>query len=167
MGDNRAQVVAGGLLQQPRRVDGLVPVLFLFVDVDELTQRLHAVIPAVGKLAKKILGAIEKPGAQVVMSELEQRLAALPALQVRPRNQVLVNADGAIDLAAATIEISEREMGLDGLAVDLENLDEGLDGLIGLLVEKVVDALEIVRTQIVFRSRRFPSAFSVAPDQPA
>ena len=76
------------------------------------------------------------------MPQLQQGFASLFALQARAGDEILMNTDGAVDFAPAAIEISQRQMGLDGLAVDLQYLDEGLDCLVGLLVEQVVDALK-------------------------
>src|SRR4029077_3131943 len=40
-------------------------------------------------------------------------------------------------------QAAEREVQLDGLRVDLDHLDEGLDRLVGLLVQQEVEALEV------------------------
>ena len=60
-----------------------------------------------------------------------------------------MNPDRAIHLAAAAVEIAQREMGLDRFAVDLQQLDEYFDRLVGLLVEKVVDPLEIAGSELL------------------
>src|SRR4051812_32847756 len=61
---------------------------------------------------------------------------------------MLVHADRAIDLAAAAKQIAERKMRLDRVAVDLRELEEHLDRLVLLLVQKVIEAAEIVRRKL-------------------
>jgi hypothetical protein len=58
-----------------------------------------------------------------------------------------MDADGAIDLAAATEQIRQCQVGLDGLGIDLDQPNEDLDGLVLLLVEQVIEATEIVIRQ--------------------
>ena len=58
---------------------------------------------------------------------------------------MLVHADRPIDFAAAAEEIAEREMRLNGIAVELGELQEHLDRLVGLFVQQVVEAAEITR----------------------
>jgi hypothetical protein len=54
-----------------------------------------------------------------------------------------VHADRPVGLAAAAEQATQREMQLDGLVVDLDRLDEGVDGLVGLLVEQEVEAGQV------------------------
>jgi hypothetical protein len=68
---------------------------------------------------------------------------ALGRRQAIAFDQVLMDADGAIGFAAAAKQVAQREMQLDGLGIDARRLDEGLDGLVRLLVEQEVQALEI------------------------
>src|SRR5262245_43489389 len=63
--------------------------------------------------------------------------------QRRPRDDVLVHADRALDLAAPAVEIAEREMRLDGVVVDLDHAQEDFERLVGLFVEKERQTLEI------------------------
>ena len=77
VGDDRAELALGGRLEALCAGDGLVPVLLLLVDVDELAQRLHAVHGVLGQGLKDVFGAVEKPCAQVVLTKLEKRLAPL------------------------------------------------------------------------------------------
>lgn len=53
-------------------------------------------------------------------------------------DEILVHADRPVRLAAAANEL-QREMRLDGLVVDLDHLDERVDGLVWLLVEQEVE----------------------------
>ena len=58
-----------------------------------------------------------------------------------------MHADRALDLAAPAEQAAQREMQLDRLRIDLHHLDEGLDRLVGLLVQQEVEALEIRHRQ--------------------
>ena len=89
-------------------------------------------------------GAVEQAGLHVVLAQLQQGLGALLRLQAGLGNDVLVEADGAVDLAAAAEQAAQRHVGLHRVLVDLGQFQEHLDGLVGLLVEEVVQALEIL-----------------------
>jgi hypothetical protein len=65
------------------------------------------------------------------------------AWQVGALQQVLVHAHGAFELAAAAEQVAQREVQLGGVGVVLHGLDEGVDGLVLLLVEQQVQALEV------------------------
>ena len=75
--DNPTELVPGSPLELAGTCDRLRPILLLLIDVDELTQRLHAIVRVLDKLTEEILGAIEQTRAHVVLSELEQRLGTL------------------------------------------------------------------------------------------
>ena len=63
--------------------------------------------------------------------------------EVAARHQVLVHAHGALVLAAAAKQVAQREVELGGVRVALHRLDEGVYGLVLLLIEQEVQALEI------------------------
>ena len=79
--DNPSEPVPGRLLELAGARDRLRPILLLLIDVDELAQRLHAVVRGLGKLVEKVLGTIEQTRAHIVLTELEQRLGALRGAQ--------------------------------------------------------------------------------------
>ena len=54
-----------------------------------------------------------------------------------------MHAHGTVVFAAAAKQVAERKVQLGGVRVVLNRLDEGVDGLILLLVEQVVQALEV------------------------
>jgi hypothetical protein len=68
---------------------------------------------------------------------------ALGSRQAIAFDQVLMDADGAVGFTAPAKQAAQREMQLDGLRIDARRFDEGLDGLVRLLVEEEVQALEI------------------------
>ena len=148
MGDDRAQLSLGGRLQTLRAVDGLVPVLLLLVDVDELAQGLYAMDGVLGQGLKDVLGAIEEPCAQVVLTELEKRLAPLLGTERPALDQVVVDTDRAVDFTPPPVQVAEREVSVDCLAVDLEHPDEELDRLVRLLVQQIVDSPEVMVAQL-------------------
>ncbi len=65
----------------------------------------------------------------------------------RAIEQVLVHADRAVDLALAAEQRAEREVQVDRLRIDLDDLDERLDRLVGLLVQQEVEAAEVRQRQ--------------------
>ena len=73
--------------------------------------------------------------------------------QIRSRDQVLMHADRAIDLAAAAEQVAERQMRLDRVAVEFGELQEHLDRLVRLLVQQVIQAAEVARRQLADAAR--------------
>jgi hypothetical protein len=49
-----------------------------------------------------------------------------------------VHADRAIDLALPAEQVTQREMQIDRLRIDLDHFDERLDRLVGLLVQQEI-----------------------------
>src|SRR5436190_4176276 len=137
----------GVLLQLEGDPDRLHPVLFLLVDLEQEFQRLGAMRRAL-ELEEHLFRAIEKPGLEVVLTELDHRVQPLLGAQIRAFEQVPVHADRALGLAAPAEQASQREVQLDRLRVDLDHLDEGLDRLVGLLVEQEIEVLEIRARQL-------------------
>src|SRR3546814_7535897 len=60
--------------------------------------------------------------------------------QVRALHQPLVQADRAVDLATPTEKMPQCNLGLEGVLVQLRDVQEQLDRLVGLFVEQVVQA---------------------------
>src|SRR6267154_475536 len=141
----------GVLFQLERDSDRLHPVLFLLVDLEQEFQRFGAVRRAL-ELDEHLFRAVEKPGLEIVLPQLDHRVQPLLPAQVGALEQVPVHADRALGLAAAAEQAPQREVQLDRLRVDLHHLDEGLDRFVGLLVEQEVEALEIRARQLP----RFP-----------
>ena len=87
------------------------------------------------QLQEHLLGAIQQAGLEIVLRQLVQRGHALVGAEVGAIDQVLVHADRALDLAAPAEQAAQREVQLDRLRIDLDHLDERLDGLVGLLID--------------------------------
>ena len=64
-----------------------------------------------------------------------------------PRDDVLMNTNGAIDFTAPPKQIAEGQMGLDCFAFDLDGFDEDFDGLVRPIVQEEIEAADIVRRQ--------------------
>ena len=137
-----------------RVLDRLVPVALELVDRDQLAQRLRRMHAHLHQVGEQGFGAIEQAGAHVVLAQREHAAGLLFLAQAVPRNQALVQADGAIDFAAAAEQVAERELGLDRVLVDLGDLQEDLDRLVLLLVEQVVQAAEVGVGQARLPARR-------------
>src|SRR5690606_11969497 len=82
------------------------------------------------------------------LAQRQQRLHLLLVAQVRALHQRLVQADGAVDLAPAAEQVAERDLGLEGVLVQLGDVQEQLDRLVRLLVEQVVQAAEVSGGQL-------------------
>src|SRR6266705_1531133 len=141
----------GVLFQLERDADGLHPVLFLLIDLEHEFQRLGAMRRAL-ELEKHLFRAIEEPGLEVVLPQLDHRVQPLLPAQIRTFEQVPMHANRALGLAAAAEQAPQGEVQLDRLRVDLDHLDESLDRLVGLLVEQEVETLEVRARQLP----RFP-----------
>src|SRR5690606_4772828 len=127
------------------RVDRLLPLALALVDIDQLLERLLRECLTRPELREQRLRSIEKPCAEIVLGEREQRLVTLRLAQPRPRNKVLMHADRAVHLAAAAKQVPEREVRLERLVIDLRHLDEQLERLVRLAVQDEIEAANIVR----------------------
>ena len=78
-----------------------------------------------------------------------------------------MDPDGAVDLTASPVQVSEREMRVDRLAVDFEHADEQLDRLVRLLVQEVVHAPEVVVAQLGLRGGALLAALAPHRGVPA
>ena len=136
------------------------------VDADQVAQCLRRALVDARQVGEHGLGAIEQPGAHVVLAQRQQRLDLLRIVEVGTLHQRLVQPDRAVDLAAPAEQVPEREMRLDRVAVDLGELQEHLDRLVLLLVQEVVEAAEVVRRKLA--DARAGRALAAAPaDDPA
>ena len=98
-------------------------------------------------MREQFLGAIEQPRTVEILGQFEGRDLALLGRQVGAIEQVLVHPDRAVDLALPAKQVAEREVQVDRLRIDLDDLDERFDGLVGLLVEQEIQAAKIRQRQ--------------------
>jgi hypothetical protein len=82
-------------------------------------------------------------------------VVALVHRQVRAAQQVLVDADRAVRLAAAAKQVAEREVQLDRLGVELGDLDERVDRLVRLFVQRKFRPRKYERGRLALSDRRF------------
>src|SRR6266704_1413846 len=141
----------GVLFQLERDPDGLHPVLFLLIDLEQESQRLGTMRRAV-ELEKHLFRAVEKAGLEIVLPQFDHRVQPLLPAQIRTFEQVPMHANRPLGLAPAAEQAPQGEVKLDRLRIDLDHLDEGLDRLVGLLVQQKIEALEIRARQLP----RFP-----------
>ena len=129
--------------------DGLLPVALLFVNAQQIAQRRDVPLSAVRELLKQTLGAIKESCAKIVLGEREHRVQAMHLVQRRPRHDVLVDSDRAVDLAAAPIEAAEREMRLHRLVVYVDHAQEHFQRLVRLLIEQEAQAAKVLFGEFV------------------
>ena len=115
--------------------DGVAPFLFLVVDLQQKTARRFTVFRGLAQVLEQGLSAVKQPGFEVVLRQFKQR--QLPQFVVQPGavRQVAVDLRGALDFAAAAVQIAEREVHLHGLAVHLSRFHEHLQRFVRLLVQ--------------------------------
>ena len=70
-------------------------------------------------------------------------LFQLGVVQIPPIGKVLMHTDRTIGLAPAPEQIAQCEVQLDRFRVETHHVDEGIDGLVGLLVEQEVQTAEV------------------------
>src|SRR6267142_460902 len=141
------QRLSGFLLQIQRDLDRLHPILLLLVDLDQRLQRAGS-MRRIPELEEHLLRAVEQPGLEVILAELDHRVQALLPAQFGPLEQVSVHADRPLGLPAAPEQAAQGEVQLDRFRIDLDHLDERLDRLVRLLVEQKIETLEIGTRQL-------------------
>ena len=137
-----AEAAGFALVELARDLGGLGPVARAFV-VGQARQAGLRFEGGAFELEQRVFGAVEQAGLEEV-----QRQGVLGALavgfgEVAAREQVFVHAHGALVFATAAEQVAQREVQLGGVGVVLHGLDEGVDGLVLLLVEQEVQAAEV------------------------
>ena len=89
------------------------------------------------------LGTVEQAGLHEVLGQRQLRPVAVTGFQVGAVQQVLVHTHGTLELTAAAEEVAQGKVQFGGVGVALHRLDESVDGLVLLLVEQQVQALEV------------------------
>src|SRR5690606_8195859 len=90
--------LAGIPLELAIRIDRLLPFALALIDFDQLLEGLLRQCLTRTELREQRLRAIEEPGAEVILREREECLMTLRLAQSRPRDQVLMHPDRAVDL---------------------------------------------------------------------
>jgi hypothetical protein len=156
LGDGKLAIVVRDLLlrslprplfQLPGNPDRLQPVFLLLVDLEQELQRLGVMRGSL-QLDEYFFRPVQQARLQVVLAELDHRLQALLLGQVGPLQQIAVHANGAFRFAAPAEKVAQRKMQFDGFRVDSDHLDEGLYGLVRLLVEQEVEPFEVGARQL-------------------
>jgi len=99
-------------------------------------------------LLKQAFRPVEQARAQVVLRQPEERLLAVLGSQPDARQEILVDADGALDLAAPSIQGAQGKMRLYGVRIRVHELQEHVERPVGLLGDEVIESGQIVRVQL-------------------
>src|SRR4029077_19947160 len=73
--------------------------------------------------------------------QLEHGCKPLLLAQIAAFEQILVHADRAFGFTATAKQVAQRKVQLDGLRIDLDHFDEGLDRLVRLFIEPEIETL--------------------------
>lgn len=87
------------------------------MDHQQLLQRRYAKILFVSQLAEHVFRAVVKPGRHIVAAQLLYRQQTLFEGQGGAFHQGLMDADGAVDFATRTEQVTQRQVGFNGVAV--------------------------------------------------
>lgn len=123
-------------------IDRLLPFLLDLVDLQQVALRL-VLERGPDQLVEDVLGAVKQAGLEEILPEFRERMQAHAFVEIGPVDQILVHADRPLGLAAPAEQVAQREVQFDRLRIDLGHLQEGIDGLVRLLVEQEVESLEI------------------------
>ena len=97
----------------------------------------------VAQLDEHLLGTVQQPRLEVVLSQFEQGGKPLLLAQIAALEQIAVHADRALGFAAAPKQTAQRKVQFDGFRIDLDHFDECLDRLVRLFIEQEIEAFEI------------------------
>src|SRR3954452_5867121 len=81
-------------------IDRLLPLALALVDVDQLLECGLGNRGTVVELGEQLLGTVVEARTEIVFGEREERLMSLRVVQVRPCEQILMNANCSLDFAA-------------------------------------------------------------------
>ncbi len=98
--------LSGFALQFARTLDRLQPLALRLINAHQRPQSVEAMMPVFQQLHESVFGTVEQTRLQIILPELVERLRSLPCRQIRTIQQVRVNADCTIELAAPTKEIA-------------------------------------------------------------
>ena len=129
-------------VQARGHLTGLRPVTRALVDGQQGQPRLLLVGRALEPLQGG-LGPVEQAGLEKVQRQRVLCAVALALLEVAPGEQVFMHPHSTIVFSAPAKQIAQREVQLRGVGIVLYRLDEGVDGLVLLLVEQEVQTAKI------------------------
>src|SRR5690554_7783298 len=81
---------------------------------------------------------------QIIPGQLELHPIGLQRREVGSGQQILVYLDRPLHITPLAEQLADGDMGLDRFRVDFKGPDEGLDSLVRLLVEQVIESDEIL-----------------------
>ena len=123
-------------------LDRLQPLFFDLIDLEQVALGF-GVKRGAEQLVEHLLGPIQQAGLEVILGQFGEGMQTDLFIEIFPIDQVLVHADRPFGFTTATEQVAERKMQLDGLRIDLGNLEKGIDGLVRLFVEQEIQALKI------------------------
>ena len=123
---------------------GLGPLVLVLVQLLQLQQRVLVARIEPQHLAEGLVRAVDEPAAREVEPEAEQGIGVFELADARPLQDLLVDLDGASDLALLAIQVAEDHVDLDGILVDAGRLAQLLDRVIELVGDQEVQALDVV-----------------------
>src|SRR5205807_2497172 len=135
-----------GRRQLVEHLERLGPVALGLVDGYQLIERRVPVLARSRQLLEDTLGPVHESRALIVERQSERGLVAQAWTAVIA--QARMKRDGAIDLAAAPEQASQRELHLGGIALSVGgHACEDLSGVIEAVVDEVVEAHVVVARQ--------------------
>ena len=140
--------LTGLLVQTLGDGDRLLPFFFLLIDIAQHGQGARGMHLHVDQFQAQGFGAVKQSGAHVILRQFQQGIGALRFAEGGAGYEVLVDANRAIHFTALAKQIAYRQVNLDRVAVHLQHAHEAFDGLVGLFVEQVVEAPEVVGRQV-------------------
>ena len=89
------------------------------------------------------LSPVKQAGLEVVQRQRVLRPVAVSRAQVATREQVFMHTHGAFIFATTAKQVAQREVKLGRVRITLDRFNEGVYGLVLLLVEQKIQAFEI------------------------
>ena len=123
----------------------LGPLVLVLVQLLQLQQRVLVARVQPQHFAERFVRAVDEAAAREVQAQAEQGIGVFELADARPLQDLLVDLDGAPDVALLAIQVAENHVDLDGILVDPRGLAQLLDRVIELVGDEEVQALDVVR----------------------
>ena len=140
----RSEPIAGNRFQPTRNPNGILPVFFLLIDIQQCPQCLLGIGTVIHQLAEQPLRPVQQAGTHVVRAKLQQGKCTVFRTQLGSCDQVLVDAYGTVHLPTPPKQITERQVCFHCLTVDLKQLDKQVYRLVLLLIEYKIKTCQIL-----------------------